>query len=127
MRRFNTEGPIIAADHYFVPALERINPDEVLDLIRSKRYFVLHAPRQTGKTSTLLALRDLLNSGASGDCRRVYVNVETAQAAREDVDCAMRAILSALATRARCWATGLQEVGRAFWPPTALTAPSVRR
>ena len=113
MRRFNTEGPIIAADHYFVPPLERINLDEVLDLIRSKRYFVLHAPRQTGKTSTLLALRDLLNSGASGDCRCVYVNVETAQAAREDVDRAMRAILSALATRARLLGDGFpQEV----WP-----------
>ncbi len=33
---------------------------------RNERYFVLHAPRQTGKTSTLLALRDLLNSGAEG-------------------------------------------------------------
>ena len=100
MRRFNTEGPIIPADHYFVPPLERVDLGEVLDLIRSKRYFVLHAPRQTGKTSTLLALRDLLDRDASGGFRCVYVNVEAAQTAREDVELAMRAVLSSLASRA---------------------------
>ncbi len=36
-------------------------------LIRERRYCVLHAPRQTGKTSALLALQDLLNR--SGDYR----------------------------------------------------------
>ncbi len=41
------------------PPLERFDLDEILRLIRGKRYFVLHAPRQTGKTSSLLALRDL--------------------------------------------------------------------
>ena len=49
---------------------------------RDEKYFVLHAPRQTGKTSTLLALRDLLN--AEGHYRCVYANVEVGQAARED-------------------------------------------
>jgi hypothetical protein len=29
--------------------------------IRQKKYFVFHAPRQTGKTSCMLALRDYLN------------------------------------------------------------------
>ena len=60
-----------------------------------------HAPRQTGKTSALLALRDLLNGGAEGDYRCVYVNVEPAQAMREDVATAMQAILGELASRAR--------------------------
>ena len=69
MRKFNTEGPIIAEDHYHVPPLERVDLREILELIRDKRYFVMHAPRQTGKTSALLALRDLLNSGAVGDFR----------------------------------------------------------
>ena len=69
MRKFNIEGPIIAEDHYHVPPLERVNLGEILELIRDKRYFVLHAPRQTGKTSALLALRDLLDSGAAGDFR----------------------------------------------------------
>ena len=46
---------------------------------------MLHAPRQTGKTSALLALRDLLNGGAQGDFRCVYANVEAGQAMRENV------------------------------------------
>ena len=62
---------------------------------------MLHAPRQTGKTSALLALRDLLNGGGEGDYRCVYVNVEPAQAMREDVETAMRAILGELASWAR--------------------------
>ena len=101
MRFFNTAGPIVAADHYHVPPLERLDRDEVLMLIRQQKYFVLHAPRQTGKTSALLALRDLLNSDGAGEYRCIYVNVEAGQAAREDVGTAMRAILSALARAAR--------------------------
>ena len=100
MRRFNTEGPIRLEDHYYVPPLDRVNLDEVLQLIRNKRYFVLHAPRQTGKTSALLALRNLLNHGEQCDFRCVYVNVEAAQAHREDLSGAMRTILGALANQA---------------------------
>ena len=99
MRFFNTTGPVVAEDHYCIPPLERLNLAEVLRLIRDKRYFVMHAPRQTGKTSALLALRDLLN--AEGAYRCVYVNVEGGQAGREDTQRAMRAILSQLALRAR--------------------------
>ena len=64
------------------------------------RYFVLHAPRQTGKTSALIALRDLLNSGEAGDFRCVNVNVEVGQVARDDVAEGIRAILSSLAMSA---------------------------
>ena len=106
MRKFNTEGPVVAADHYCIPPLERVNLGEVLGLIGDKRYFVLYAPRQTGKTSALLALRNLLNGGSEGDFRCVYVNVEVAQTAREDVGRAMRAILSVLASRARLLGDG---------------------
>ena len=80
VRKFNTEGPVVAADHYHIPPLERIDLDAGLGLIRDKKYFVLHAPRQTGKTSALLALRDLLNGGGQGDLRCVYANVEAGQA-----------------------------------------------
>ena len=100
MRFFNTEGPVVARKHYCVPPLDRVDLDEILRLIENERYFVLHAPRQTGKTSTLLALRDLLNRGAGGDYRCVYVNVEAAQAVREDVTSAMRVILGELGSRA---------------------------
>ena len=101
MRFFNTTGPVVATDHYCVPPLERLNLEELLTLIRDKRYFVLHAPRQTGKTSALLALQDLLNSGAAGAYRCAYTNVETAQAMREGTLGALRAILGQLGSRAR--------------------------
>ena len=93
MRFFNTEGPVVGRKHYCIPPLERVNVAELLALIAQERYFVLHAPRQTGKTSALLALRDLLEAGGAGDYRCVYVNVEAAQAVREDVGRAMRVIL----------------------------------
>ena len=99
MRFFNTTGPVRLKEHYSIPPLDRLDLNSVLTLIRQQKYFVLHAPRQTGKTSALLALRDLLNSG--GDYRCVYANVEAGQAAREDIQEAMRAILSELALRAR--------------------------
>ena len=99
MRFFTTTGPVRPDDHYHVPPLDRLDIDEVLTLIQQKKYFVLHAPRQTGKTSSLLALRDLLN--AEGDYRCVYVNVEAAQALREDVDRATQVILGELASRVR--------------------------
>ena len=100
-RFFNTAGPVRPERDYCVPPLERFDLDEVLGLIRNDRYFVLHAPRQTGKTSSLLALRDLLNSGAEGDYRCAYINVESAQAAKEDVAGAMGAIASEIAREAR--------------------------
>ena len=98
MRFFNTAGPVVAARHYHVRPLARIDVDHVLRLVGQWKYFVLRAPRQTGKTSTLLALRDAIN--AAGALRCVYVNVEVGQSAREDVAGAMRAVLTALALAA---------------------------
>ena len=116
MRFFNTTGPVVAADHYCIPPLERLNLNEVRRLIDQKRYFVLHAPRQTGKTSTLLALRDLLNSSAEGDYRCVYTNVEAGQTSREDLDQAIRTILVRLASRAR------STVGDSSWKRSGLVS-----
>ena len=101
MRFFNTEGPVVAEDHYCVPPLERLDLAALLTLIRQKRYFVLHAPRQTGKTSVLTALRNLLNSGAEGDFNCVLVSAEVGQAPREDVPSAVAAIIGMMAMRAR--------------------------
>ena len=120
MREFNTEGPVVAPWHYCIPPLERVDLDEILGLIRSRRYFVLHAPRQTGKTSTLLALRDLFDGSAQDGFRCIYANVEVAQTARENVRDAMQAILGELANRALeggdrfldgCWPDLLESFG----------------
>jgi len=101
MRRFNTEGPVRPDDHYGIPPLSRMDAEELLQLIHDKRYFVLHAPRQTGKTSALIALRDLLNSGQAGDYRCVTVNVEEAQLTRDDVAAGMLSILASLGESAQ--------------------------
>ena len=130
MRRFNTESPVRPDEHYCIPPLERVDVERVLGLVRDKRYFVLHAPRQTGKTSTLLALRDRLNGGAAGDVHCVYVNVEPAQAMRDDVAGAVREVLGRLASGAR--ASGDEFLYR-VWPdifasfgPGALSEALVR-
>ena len=100
MRHFNTAGPVEAADHYMVPPLQRVDVEELLGLVNDKKYFVLHAPRQTGKTSALIALRDVLNGGQAGDYHCVQVNVEVAQVARDDVERGVRATMSSIAERA---------------------------
>ena len=125
MRFFNTTGPVVAADHYRIPPLGRLDLDDLLRLVRDKRYFVLHAPRQTGKTSALLALRERLDADGY---RCVYANVEVAQTAREDVEQAIRVVLGRLASRAR---TGgdefLESVYRTCWRPTRRTRRCWRR
>lgn len=61
-REFNTAGPSVAGKNYCLDPLVRINLDELRSLIEAERYFVLHAPRQTGKTTCLLALMRYLNA-----------------------------------------------------------------
>ena len=98
-RFFNTEGPNIPEDNYTINPLSRFNLEEVLTLIRRKRYFVLHAPRQTGKTSCMLALRDYLNE--KGDYIAVYANVEGGQASRNDVRGVVTSTIDVIAERCR--------------------------
>jgi hypothetical protein len=62
MRFFNTAGPVDCQRHYCLPPLERLKLNQVLPLIEQQKYFILHAPRQTGKTSALLALMKYLNA-----------------------------------------------------------------
>ena len=104
MRFFNTSGPVVERKHYHVPPLARFDLAEIRRLIDDERYFILHAPRQTGKTSALLALQDLLN--AEGGYRCVYANVEAGQAMREDVEAATRVVLGQMARRARAVGDG---------------------
>jgi hypothetical protein len=98
-RQFNTAGPCKADKHYLIDPLARIDHLEVLALIRDERYFVLHAPRQTGKTTSLLALISYLN--ATSDYRAVYANIEGAQTARHDVARGIGAAIQVLARQIR--------------------------
>lgn len=93
---FNTAGPIVKDIHYYVDPKDRWDFANVLNLIQQRKYFILHAPRQTGKTSSIIALAEYLN--ATGQYEAIYANVESAQAAREDVPAAMKAICDSLSS-----------------------------
>ncbi|MBP5340002.1 MAG: AAA-like domain-containing protein [Prevotella sp.] len=93
-RFFNTAGPNKPQMSYTLDPLKRIDLEEILTLISQERYFVLHAPRQTGKTSCLLALRDYLN--AQGNYLAVYANVEAGQAARNNIESVVRTCCGAI-------------------------------
>ena len=94
-RFFNNAGPIIPEDHYHIDMLSRVDWEEIQRLIEDKRYFVLHAPRQTGKTSTLLEMMSVLNAEDRYAC--AYANIEGAQAARGDETKGIPAACSAIA------------------------------
>ena len=96
---FNTAGPIIPEDHYYISSFERIDWEEIQHLIKQKRYFILHAPRQTGKTSALLEMMAALN--AVGQYHALYANIEVAQVTRNDVQAGIRTICGVIADSVR--------------------------
>ena len=79
MRYFNTAGPCNKADHYMIDAASRLQGvDQMIDM---KQYFVIHAARQSGKTTCLLDLTIRLN--AEGNCHAVYCSLEGLQGIHE--------------------------------------------
>jgi len=59
-RYFNTTGFCTPERHYMVDPFRGIYAD-IYRLIQAEQFFVLHAPRQTGKTTFLHALAHRLN------------------------------------------------------------------
>jgi hypothetical protein len=96
---FNNAGPQQPANNYTLDSLRHIQLEDLQGLIDQQRYFVLHAPRQTGKTTALYAMMRHYNAGTQ--YQALYVNIEQAQAAREDVGKAMQSIVSALVDSAK--------------------------
>jgi hypothetical protein len=96
-RRFNTAGPCIPELHYMLPASRRL--PEGPGLVEQMAYFVLHAPRQTGKTTTLRALASELT--ATGHIAALMFSCEVGEPAGEDYGAAQRAILRELDLRAK--------------------------
>lgn len=95
-RFFNTAGPNKPDQHYTLPVLARL--PEVRGLIDRGLYFVLHAPRQVGKTTALLRLgHELTNSGAYV---AVLVSMEGGAPFSHDPGAAELAILDAWRLRA---------------------------
>jgi DNA polymerase III delta prime subunit len=96
MRSFNTAGPCIRELHYMLPAAERL--PEAPGLVEKGQYFVVHAPRQTGKTTTLIALCEELN--ASGRFAALHFSCEGGEAVGDDLGEAQRYVLASIRLRA---------------------------
>lgn len=108
MKFFNTSGPVNPHDHYYLDSESRFNEQEIFDLIEQKKYFVLHAPRQTGKTSTIMNFVQQLNR--DGQYTALYVNIEAAQALRSNVEQGMAVILREFLDQIKRQLPGEQEV-----------------
>ncbi len=92
---FNIAGPCIPAEHYLVPALARL--PQLPGLIAAKQFFVIHAARQSGKTTLLNALEQELN--AAGTHVALYCSLETVQGigeAEKGVPAIVNSILNGL-------------------------------
>jgi hypothetical protein len=96
-RWFNVAGPCNEADHYMLPVMRRL--PRIRRLIDRKSYFVLHAPRQVGKTTALLALGRELT--AEGRYLAVLLSMEVGAAFPDDTGAAELAILTAWRAAAR--------------------------
>ncbi|MEZ2249190.1 AAA-like domain-containing protein [Microcoleus sp.] len=90
-RWFNTAGPCRDDIHYLLPATRRL--PNIERLIAQENYFVIHAPRQIGKTTAMLALAKQLTE--SGQYTAVMLSVEVGAPFSQDIAGAEEAILGA--------------------------------
>ena len=88
MLKFNTTGPCFPDEHYMVPALDRL--PGIRELVAGGNYFVIHAPRQTGKTTALQALVREINE--KGEFAAIYCSLETIQKMMDVPEVAIREI-----------------------------------
>ncbi|MGW0808265.1 ATP-binding protein [Nonomuraea sp. NPDC002799] len=105
-RSFNTAGPCGPQHHYMLPPTRRL--PQARELIEMDRYFVLHAPRQTGKTTTLRTLASELNT--QGDIAALMFSCERAKSAGDDYAAAESLLLDSLR----------QAAARSGWPEELL-------
>jgi hypothetical protein len=95
-KRFNTAGPCEADWHYMVPPLARL--PEARTLVDNGDYFVLHAPRQSGKTTFLTHFARALT--AEGTYAALYVSCEGAEPKGDDDVAAQEFIVRELVAEA---------------------------
>lgn len=106
---FNTAGPCDPAKHYMLPPERRL--PGLRRLIDRELYFVVHAPRQSGKTTLFRTLAPALTE--SGRHAALLASCEVGQAAGGDVERGIAAILDALRQAA------LQHLPEELRPPAA--------
>jgi hypothetical protein len=73
---FNIAGPCNSSEHYMLDPLRDMGK-ELNDLIERKYYFVIHAARQSGKTTLLWELANKIN--AEGKYYALYCSLEGVQ------------------------------------------------
>jgi hypothetical protein len=78
---FNTTGPCFPRLHYMLPPKDRLIGASLDRYIRDELYWVLHAPRQTGKTTFLQSWMHEINAGT--EAVACYVTLETCQEVTE--------------------------------------------
>jgi len=74
-KTFNIAGPCHPNKHYMLPTQERCQG--IMELIDQEQYFVIHAARQSGKTTLLLELAQQLNEGEN--YYALYCSLESVQ------------------------------------------------
>ncbi len=94
MKKFCIAGAIKPNLHYFIP--KRLNWKHLDSLIDDMHYFILHAPRQSGKTSAILEYVKHVNKGST--CIALYLTTEPAHTAKNDIERALYWLLSQLET-----------------------------
>ncbi|WP_250280114.1 ATP-binding protein [Frankia sp. Cppng1_Ct_nod] len=109
-RWFNIAGPCVPSKHYMISSSARL--PEVFGLVEQEGYFVVHAPRQTGKTTTLRALAQELTAG--GQFAALLTSCEPGRPWPDDVGEATRAILNRVRADARVFLPS--ELCPPLWP-----------
>ncbi|WP_433441188.1 ATP-binding protein [Nonomuraea sp. CA-141351] len=89
---FNTTGPCDPRRHYMLRPTPQLQ--QVRKLIERDRYFVLHAPRQTGKTTILDTLASDLT--AEGDIVALSFSCERAKVFSDDIAATEAILLDSL-------------------------------
>jgi hypothetical protein len=107
IRHFNTAGPCQSDMHYMLSPLIRL--PQVEQLIAQHNYFVIHAPRQIGKTTAIQALAQNLTSQEKYTA--VVVSAETGAAFGNDPAMAQKQLL------------GFWDESIRFWLPVELQPP----
>ena len=115
-RFFNTAGPCDPRKHYMLPPERRL--PEVEQLLAREQYFVVHAPRQVGKTTTFRALAHRLT--ATGSHAALWSTCEAGQSLSDDLEGSIDAVIDTLRQEAAL------QLPEALRPPEELGSFPVR-
>ncbi|MEP7119878.1 MAG: AAA family ATPase [Byssovorax sp.] len=96
MRRFNTAGPCRPEHDYMIPPGRRL--PGIVELVDHQAYFALHAPRQSGKTTTMRTLAQQLT--AEGRYAALHFTCEEARVFPDDIGAAEKVVTASIVSSA---------------------------